>query len=186
VARRQLLLDLVLARQQPVHRRVQIVLVGSGHAEVRGQRRGVPPARRGQLRMRRHDACSYHRQHPVALGRSLGGDQLSQAQAPHGSGHRLHMAMRARGGDLEGLRQRHEGFALQRAANDLDQRLGQVRQVAQRLVLDLAVFAIAAPQQVRAIHLVLVFARRRDDVRCSRACRHAHQHSRCTAESKTI
>src|SRR5437899_781097 len=44
VARSELLLDRALARQQPVHRRVQIVLARIGHAEVLGQRRGVPPA----------------------------------------------------------------------------------------------------------------------------------------------
>jgi len=41
------------------------------------------------------------------------------------------MAMSARTRDLEGIGQGHEGLALQRAANDVDQRLGQMRQVAQ-------------------------------------------------------
>ncbi len=45
----QLLLDGALARVQPVHGRIQIVLARMGHPEVLGQRGGVPPARGGQL-----------------------------------------------------------------------------------------------------------------------------------------
>ncbi len=68
-------------------------------------------------------------------------------------------------------------FALQRAANDLDQRIGQVRQVAQGLVLDRAAFAVAAAQQVGAIDLVLVGAGRGDDVGGSGASWHARQYT---------
>jgi hypothetical protein len=82
------------------------------------------------------------------------------------------MAVRVGVDDLEGLAQRHERLALQRAANDVDQRLVQMRQVAQRLVLDLAVLAIAAPQQVRAVDLALVGARCGDDVNSSSSGRH--------------
>ena len=57
--------------------------------------------------------------------------------------HGLHMAVRARACDLKGLCQRYEGLTLQRATDDLDQRLGQVREVAQRLVLDGAALAVA-------------------------------------------
>jgi hypothetical protein len=91
----------------------------------------------------------------------------------HGQGHRLHMAVRPRARDLESLRQRHEGLALKRAANDLDQRLGQMREIAQSLVLDGPALAIAAPQQMRAIDLILVLARRGDDVGGTGTCWHA-------------
>jgi hypothetical protein len=74
------------------------------------------------------------------------------------------MAVRTRARDLKGLRHRHEGLALQRATDDLDQRLRQVREIAQRLVPDGAALAVAAPQQVRAIDLPLVLAGRGDDV----------------------
>jgi hypothetical protein len=83
------------------------------------------------------------------------------------------MPKRARARDLQGLRSRHEALALQRAADDLDQLIAQVRQVAQGLVLDGAALAVAAPQQVGAIDLVLVLAPRGDDVRRSVACWHA-------------
>ena len=42
--------------------------------------------------------------------------------------------------------------------------IGQVREIAQGLVFDLAAFAVTTPQQVSAIDLVLIFARRSDDV----------------------
>jgi hypothetical protein len=74
---------------------------------------------------------------------------------------------------LERLSKRHEGLALQRAADDVDQRIGQMRQIAQRLVLDLAVFAVAAAQQVGGVDLVLVDATRGDDV--SSACTGWHE-----------
>jgi len=74
------------------------------------------------------------------------------------------MAVGARARDLERASHRYESLALQRAPNDLDEFIGQVREVAQGFVLDLAVLAVAAAQQVGAIDLVLVGARRSDDV----------------------
>jgi hypothetical protein len=94
MARGQLLLDRVLAREQPVHRRVQVVLVGIGDAEVFGQRRGVPPARGRKLGVRRHDARGHHRQHQVALATRLGGNHRGQSQPLHGRDDRLHVAVR--------------------------------------------------------------------------------------------
>ncbi|WP_429349561.1 hypothetical protein [Paraburkholderia sp. Clong3] len=96
--------------------------------------------------MGRHDARGDHGQHQVAFATGLGGNQRGEPQALHRRDHGLHMAVRARARDLEGLRQRHEGLALQRATDDLDQRLGQVREIAQRLVPDSAALAVAAPQ----------------------------------------
>ncbi len=86
----ELFLDRVLARQQPVHRRIQIVLIGVGHAELLGQRGAVPPARGGQLGVRRHDARGHHGQNPIAFGAGLGADHRGKAQVLHGHRHRLH------------------------------------------------------------------------------------------------
>jgi hypothetical protein len=133
-----------MALEQPVHGGVQVVLIGIGHAEVIGQRRGVPPAGGGEFRVGCDDARGNHRQHLFALATGLGGDQRGEPQALHRRGDGLHMAVRARACDLKGLCQRYEGLTLQRATDDLDQRLGQVREVAQRLVLDSAALAVAA------------------------------------------
>lgn len=89
------------------------------------------------------------------------------------------MAVRTRARDLEGLTPRHEGLPLQCAANHVDQRLGQMGEIAQGLVLDLAVLAIAAPEQMGAIDLVFVLAGRGDDV--SGSC--TRWHSRTISET---
>src|ERR1039457_1028484 len=141
--------------------------------EVLAQRRGVPPARGRQLGVRGHDARSHHRQHQVALATGLGGDQRSKVQPLQRRRDGLHMSVRTRARHFEGLPQRHEALATQRTPDDVDQLLGQVRQVAERLVLDDARLAVAAPQQVGAIDLVLVLASRGDDVSGTGASSHA-------------
>ena len=80
--------------------------------------------------------------------------------------------MRARARDLEALRQRYVGLALQRATNDLHQRIGQVGKIAQGLVLDRTAFAVAVTEQVGAIDPVLVLAGCSDDVGGSSTCSH--------------
>jgi hypothetical protein len=163
--RGQFLLDRILAGQQPVHGRVKIVLVGIGHAEVFSQGRAVPTTGGGQLRGRIDDARGHHGQYQLALATGLGADQHRHAQALQGRTHRLHMAVRTRARDLEGLTQRHEGLLpLQCAGNDVDQRLGQMGEIAQGLVLDLAALAITAPEQMGAIDLVFELPCRSDDV----------------------
>ena len=149
VPRGELLLDRVLAREQPVHRRVQVVLVRIGHAEVLGQRGGVPPARGGQLRMRRHDARGHHRQHQLALARGLAAQQRREAQALHRQRHGVHMAVRARGGDLQRLRCRLQGLTAQRRTNGLDLRGRQTRQIGQRSLAHLRALAVRLAQQHR-------------------------------------
>ena len=64
---RQLALDRVLAGEQPVHGAVELVLAGIGHAEILGQGAAVPPARRRQLGVGRHDAGRDHGHDEVGL-----------------------------------------------------------------------------------------------------------------------
>ena len=61
--------------------------------------------------------------------------------------HGLHMAMRARCGDLEALRYRLQSLAAQCRANGLDLRRRQARQIGQRALADLGAFAIGLAQQ---------------------------------------
>jgi len=68
VALGQFLLNPILARQQPVHGRVQILRAGIGNAELLGQRGRRPPARGCQLDVRGEDARRDHGQHPLSLG----------------------------------------------------------------------------------------------------------------------
>ena len=88
----------------------------------------------------------------------------------------LDVAVGRRGGDVDGGLCVHEGLALKSSANDVDDALGQVREVAQGLVLDLAVFAVGTAKQVGAVDLVLVLARRRDDVGSSETRWHTNQY----------
>jgi hypothetical protein len=174
VACGELLLDRVLARQQPIHGRIQIVLVGIGHTEVFSQGRAVPAPGGGQLGVGLDDARGHHGQHQIALTAGLRSEHRSKAQALHGQRRRP-----AHDHGRENARPRrhgtgsNEGLALQRAPDDVDQRIGQMRQIAQGLVLDLAVLAVAAPQQVGAVDLVLVGATRGDDVSGAGASWHA-------------
>jgi hypothetical protein len=175
MARGELLLDGVLAHQQPVQGGIKLVLIGIRHPEVFGESRALPEPAGGELGVGVDDARGHHGQHQVAFPAGLRGQHRSQPQALHGQRHRLHMAMGARAHDLQGLGGANKGLALQRAPNDVDQRIGQVRQIAQSLVLDLAVLAITAPQQMRAVDLVLVDAARGDDVCGSTSCWHGLQ-----------
>ncbi len=72
----------------------------------------------------------------------LGGDQRSESQALHRRLNRLHMTVDARTGNLESLGDRYEGLALQGAADDAHQLIGQMRKIAQSLVFDGSAFAV--------------------------------------------
>jgi hypothetical protein len=149
VARGELLLDPILAGQQPVHRRVQIVLARVGHAEVLGQRGGVPPARGRQLRMWRDDARGHHRQHQLAFAAGPGGEQRCELQTLQAQRNALNVAVRTRCRDLEGLRCRLQCLAAQRRANGLDLRRRQARQIRQRALADLGALSVGLTQQHR-------------------------------------
>ena len=92
---RQFLLDRVLARQQPVYGRVQVVLTGLDHAELLRQGAGVPAPRGGQLGVGPHDTGSHHEQRPITLGTGLGGNQRGKAQRAHGQRHGMDVAVGA-------------------------------------------------------------------------------------------
>ncbi|MCL2459660.1 MAG: YwqI/YxiC family protein, partial [Desulfobulbus sp.] len=96
----------------------------------------------------------------MAIARS----RWREVQDLHRSGRSQHVSVRARTADLEGLTQGHEGLAPQRAANEINERLGQMRQAAQGLVLDLAVFTAAAPEQMGMADLALAGTLGGDDV----------------------
>ncbi len=159
VARGKLFLDPVLAREQPVHRGVQIVFVAPGHAAVLGQRRGVPPARGGQLRVGREDARGDHRQHQVAFARGLGGDQGRDAQTLHRQRHGLHVAVRTRRGDFEGLRDRRPCLAAQDGTNGENLLVSERGEIGERPLVHARAFAIGLAQQIRGARAPI-----RDDV----------------------
>ena len=112
--------DGVLDAQHPVHRRIEVVLIGTRDAQQLSQRAGggvgAQPARGGQFRRRRDHRRGQHGAHqiPVARGRRV--DQLSHAQLLGGAQHRGHMPVRQAAGDLKRLGQiRRCRHALERA-----------------------------------------------------------------------
>ena len=132
VAGGQLLLDRGLAREQPIHRAIQIVLVGLHHRELRRECRAVPPARGGELGMRGEHPRGHHRTDQITLGRGARADQAGKTQPLHGYTNCLHVPVRARGHHLEEFCGRGERFAAQNRANGKDLLLGERRQISQR------------------------------------------------------
>ena len=72
--------------------------------------------------------------------------------------------MRLRGDDFEAFLGGREGLPTQRAAHEFDDVIGQMREVAERLVLDLVAVAIASVQQMRGVDAALVLVPRSDDM----------------------
>ena len=63
----ELLLDLSLAFEQPVHRRIQIIFIGAAHAELLGECARMPPAGGGELGMRSEHAGGDECQDAIAF-----------------------------------------------------------------------------------------------------------------------
>jgi hypothetical protein len=147
----QLRLDQVLPREQPVHRGVDLVGGRLGHAQVHPERGVRPPRQGGQLRARAdhpgHD--QRQRQIPVWPGRA---QQRRQTHRPGLRQHRGHVSVRQgpqhRGRGVGG----DERLTPKRGPQQLHLLIRQHRQVGQRLVLDLALRTVGAPQQMRLIH----------------------------------
>jgi len=151
VAARQPPLDPLLPLQQPVKRPVQLVGVNALDRELLRQRRLRERPRAGQLRARRQHLLADHRQHPRALRRQRAVEQPHQPEPTRHPEHGSDLAVRQRARDLELLDPDQEALAGEPPAHQLDQLLGQVREVADRLVADLAALAVGTAQQVRDV-----------------------------------
>jgi hypothetical protein len=142
---REPVLDPGLPGGQPVHRRVQVMLIAGARAEdlpERAGRGGVPqPAGDGQLGVRRDHLRHRHRGHQVPVPGRRGVDQLLQAQLPRRAQDGGDVAVRQAAGDLERAFQPGGGQALQRPRQRFYLGLRPGRQVRQGPVLDLAALA---------------------------------------------
>ena len=118
-------LDVRLARKQPVHGGVQIVLAHLSQTQrltqgVAGRFFSQPPGR-GQLGARMQDAGRDQRYGPVALWRRLRVDQAGKAQPLEGAERRGGVAVRQGALNLEGFRQPlNGGSALEQHAQAFD------------------------------------------------------------------
>ena len=86
---------------------------------------------------------------------------------------RVDVAVRFGSDDLQSLICGNETLAAQATAHQIDNVLGQMREIAERLVFDLVAFAVAPAQQMAGVLAALVGAPRRDDVNCSSSLCHA-------------
>ena len=146
---RQLLLDGVLTLEEPVHGLVELVLVGVTDAERVRQGRVRPPTRGGDLGLGLEEARRHHGHDEVALTGRPRAQQAGKVKLPHGRHHRLDVAVRGRA-VLDDLKELVGGDQLLTLEDALYGRNGlrrQLGEVGQRAALDLAVFAIALPQE---------------------------------------
>src|SRR5580704_787697 len=148
MTRGQFGLDGALTLPQPVHGRVDLVGADALEIEVGHQGGVAPPLGRGQLRTGVHDAGEYQRVGDVALF-ARRTQQLGQTQRLGHDTDRAEVSVRQRTGQLQPRSRHHERLAGQSGPQRLEGGGGQGRDVAERLVTDLAPVAKAAPQQVR-------------------------------------
>jgi len=145
----QTFLDSVLARQQPIHGCVQLLLVGVLHREVLAQR-AVPPTARGrQLALRVEHPCSDHRRDQTALARGLAVEHCDNPQTHHRGGDRLDRAVGPRADDLEQFLDGAHRLALEYLADRFGLRQGQRREVGDGALDDPLAFAGRLAQEDR-------------------------------------
>jgi hypothetical protein len=135
-------------RPGAIHRRIELGFCRLADAEFLGQRRGVPPARGGELGLWRQDARGQHGEHPLALARRPAGEQRGHAELRQRGLNRLDVAMSPRLGDFEQRLEGIERFALQGGPDHSDLIVGERREVGDGALFDLAAFAVGLPQQV--------------------------------------
>ncbi len=140
-------LDLVLPGCEPVHRRVDLVGGRPGHPQVRAEGDVVPPADRGQLGRGPGYPGDDQRegQVPVPRWRAQKRREAQRAGLCHDRGH---MPVRQRPGHLQAFVRVDHGLAGQRQPHRLDRLIGQVRQVGQGFLADLAAVPVGPAQQV--------------------------------------
>ena len=163
------ILDPLLALKQPVHRRVQIVLIGVRHPQLIRQRRLRERPDRRELRRRRDRPLADHRHHQIPLPARRAVHQPGQLQPPRHRKRRDHVPGGQRALDLEGVTEQADRLAAQPRPHQLDQLLGQMGDVPDRLVADLPALPIRAPQQVGDVLPTLALPPIGDNV--DRTCR---------------
>src|SRR3989337_1547351 len=68
------------------------------------------------------------------------------------------MMLRQTAQDFKGILSVHQHLAPERAADQFDRGDGEMREIAESLVLDLVAFAVGAPEEVGLVEFVLVAA----------------------------
>ena len=127
----------------------------------------------GQLGAGKEETLGDHGDHQVTLGRWLGRDELLQAElADHGQD-RFHVTVWARTGDSEGLGRGDVGLALEGPFDDLNEVVGEMREVTEGLVGNGLALADGSSEQMSDIGLTLVDPPGRGHVYGAASCWHA-------------
>ncbi len=173
----QALFDTALAAHQPVHRLVQLVFVHfaevkdvaeGGHGAL-----GMKGAGGGELGAGVDDAGDDHGGDHLTQAAGASGEEGVEIELFEGAEDGGDVAMRAAAQAGEGVLGIEEGFAFEGSSDEIDNVCGEVGDVAEGLVLDLAVFSEGSAQEMGVVGLVFVAA-------CScgyvdRACSAWHQ-----------
>jgi hypothetical protein len=141
-------LDAVLAAEQPVHRPVQLVLGRVGDPEAVAERALAEERRAGELGGRLEDALADEAEGEVPQPGRPPVEERRQLEPAGQPEDRRGMTVGGAAHDPHGVARRQVALAAQPAPDELDERLGQVGQVGERPLLDLAVLAVRGAEQV--------------------------------------
>ena len=151
MARSKTLLDPLLTLREPVHRHVQLVLVGALHVELGGQRRLAEQTRRCELGARADHPLADHGHVQVTLARGGTIQKPGQTETSSSGQDALDMASRQRTLDPERLPGSQQRLAPKRPRQRLDRRRRQLRHVRDRLVPNPPAFPERTTNQMRHV-----------------------------------
>ncbi len=136
MSRSQFVLDAFLPFQQPIHRRIQVVVVRVADLQLFGQAGCMPVPRRTELGAGKDHLLHNHAHHQVAFSARLGGQQLVQPQLPNHVEHCLDVSMRFGADDTKCLLGGNQVLSSEYPPEELNLLGGKVRQVGEGPVLD--------------------------------------------------
>ena len=170
---RESFLDPCLSGEQPIQCLVEFVFLGILYGKFFGECAVVPEPCGGQFGSRVQETFDQHGQHQIAFAAGLGTEEWLECEAAHGAQHGLDMTVRQGTQHVKRVAGREEGFAGERAANDVDEGRREMRDVAEGFMLDLIAHAEGATEEVGLIDPAFVPAGSCGYMNSARTRRHA-------------
>jgi len=134
----------------------------------------VPEPCGGQFGSRVQETFDQHGQHQIAFAAGLGTEEWLEFEAAHGAQHGLDMTVGQGTQHVKRFGSREEGFAGERAANDVNEGRREMRDVAEGFMLDLIADAEGAAEEVGLIDPAFVLAGSCGYMNSARTRRHAY------------
>ncbi len=155
---RQAFFDGGLTSDQPIHGGVELLDIDLAQGQDLAQRMSSPvqAASGGELGAGIENAGDHHRHDQVSRPASPAGDEPLDAELSHHAKNCRDVSVGPGALDLEGFFGWNERLATECAADEVDDLLGEVGEIADGLMLDLAVLPEASTEEVRGVDLVLV------------------------------